>query len=199
MEQDTYQTVGVYVGQDTYQAGYLAAGLLHGHLRPSESLLILHLTTHFKEALHYRAKEEGCRAYFEQLGYPPEKVQAHHFPNYDNPNALRASIDGLLNDHPVGAMMVTSSRAHYLAEALSDGTRVPILGFDPISANVELLKRGQIQFLINQHPKAQGYLGAMLMLDQLIRKQEIPPLRFLPLEIVVRENVDYLSQDLLLV
>jgi LacI family transcriptional regulator len=188
-----------FVGQDAYQAGYLAAGLLQGHLQPGESILVLHLTTHLKEALHYQAKEEGCRAYFDQQGCRPEKVRAVHLPDYRNHQSLGQQVAALLRSQPTGGIVVTSSRAHHLVEAWPKLPRLPILGFDPIPANTHWLKAGHLQYLINQHPRAQGFLGAMLMLDQLIRKQAIPPVRYLPLEIVVRENLDYLSTDLLLV
>jgi LacI family transcriptional regulator len=188
-----------FVGQDAHQAGYLAAALLHEHLHEQESLLVLHLTTHLKEALHYQAKEQGCRSYFDQLGYGPEKVRALHLPNYRDHDHLGRQLADCLQAHPTGAIMVTSSRAHHLAASWPALARIPVLGFDPIPANTQSLKAGHLRYLINQHPRAQGFLGAMLMLDQLIRKQEVPPLRYLPLEIVVRENVDYLSQDFLLV
>lgn len=187
-----------FVGQDAYQAGYLAASLLHKRSKSGMRFAILHPTRSIKDAVHLRAKAEGFNAYFEQIGYPTSLTSAHHIPDYRDESSLQAYLHNLVSQGPaLGGICVTNSRAHLIAAQIGENQDGPVLGFDPTAKNIAALKAGQIDFLINQHPKAQGVIGANLFKELLLRKQAPPPVRFLPLEIIVRENVDYFAADLL--
>ncbi len=66
-----------------------------------------------------------------------------------------------------------------------------MVGFDLIEPNVEYLHRNIIDFLINQNPMRQGYLSIVNLFNHLVLKKEVEQLQYLPLDIVVSENVDY--------
>jgi LacI family transcriptional regulator len=54
-----------------------------------------------------------------------------------------------------------------------------------------------INFLINQNPKRQAFLGINHLVGHLILKKEAPSSDLLPLEIISRENLDsYLSSGI---
>ena len=57
--------------------------------------------------------------------------------------------------------------------------------------NIKLLNNGMISFLINQNPKGQGYWGISHLVDALIFKKEVPVFKYLPLDIVTKENLNY--------
>ncbi|MBK8562117.1 MAG: hypothetical protein IPN76_01915 [Saprospiraceae bacterium] len=48
-----------------------------------------------------------------------------------------------------------------------------------------------IDFLINQNPVEQGYLGITCLFNHLLLKTTVEKVQYLPLDIVVTENVDY--------
>jgi LacI family transcriptional regulator len=184
-----------YVGQDAYQAGFLGARLLHSNLPKGQHPLIIHLEQQVDNAPHLLAKAHGFRAYFNQpeIAIP---TLTEEITTFDNPQTLINKWATINKKHDnIGAIFVTNSRAHLLANALADqGHPIPpIVGFDPIPTNLAALQQGNIQFLINQHPKAQGYLGASTLSDYLLRQVDIPPDKLLPLDIVVRENMAYLG------
>ena len=60
-----------------------------------------------------------------------------------------------------------------------------------IDPNIKLLKENKIDFIINQNPILQGYLGIMNFVNHFILKKEIRPTQYLPLDIVLKENVDF--------
>ena len=53
------------------------------------------------------------------------------------------------------------------------------------------LQEDKIDFLINQNPNDQGYLGVMSIFKHLILKEKVEQIQYLPLDIVVKENVKY--------
>jgi LacI family transcriptional regulator len=80
-----------------------------------------------------------------------------------------------------------------LVQALDPSTqqRVKVVGFDLIQPNLELLAENNIRFLINQNAWHQGYMGILTIVNHLILRKKIPLLQYLPLDIIVRENVEY--------
>jgi LacI family transcriptional regulator len=60
-----------------------------------------------------------------------------------------------------------------------------------IDDNLKYLQENKIDFLINQNPNEQGYIGVMSIFKHLILKQEVERIQHLPLDIVVKENVKY--------
>jgi len=185
-----------YVGQDAYQAGFLAGRLL-GQAIPTAALpLLLHLDQDAANAPHLQAKAHGFKAYFTQQGLPQPQVIEREIKHFNSPTELLTTLQAILNEEPkIGGIFVTSSRAHLVAAAwtASSQPHLPLIGFDPLPANLAALRQGKIHALIHQHPKAQGYLGLLTLSDHLLRKATIPPLKLLPLDIVLRENMDYLD------
>jgi LacI family transcriptional regulator len=57
--------------------------------------------------------------------------------------------------------------------------------------NIHYLNEGIIHFLINQNPKGQGFFGVQLMVDHLLFNKQVEPIRYLPLDIITKENAQY--------
>ena len=68
---------------------------------------------------------------------------------------------------------------------------IKIVGYDLLEKNVAYLNHGIIDFLINQNPEHQGYLGVNYLYKKLMLKEEIPFENQMPLEIIVKENCIY--------
>ena len=94
--------------------------------------------------------------------------------------------------------MILSSRAADIIELIHPEikTDMKVVGFDTTPKNVYKLKKGQITFLISQKSFNQGYKSIITMVNYLIHKlkpdSEIPT----PLEIVTKENVDFIEYDM---
>jgi LacI family transcriptional regulator len=66
-----------------------------------------------------------------------------------------------------------------------------MVGFDLIEENLDYLKQDKINFLINQNPVKQGFLGVMNIFNHLILKKELTKKQYLPLDVVMLENMQY--------
>lgn len=64
-----------------------------------------------------------------------------------------------------------------------------------IEPNIELLKDDKLDFIINQNPIQQGYMGIMNFVNHFVLHKEVQETQYLPLDIVLKENVDFYVQN----
>jgi len=183
-----------YIGQESYQSGVLAGRLLNFELNDGDHAMVLNLDKAVTNARHLLDKEKGFRDFFTGVHDKSVTVYYEVFEDFDDPSALRAWMAGQLEQTPrLTGIFVTNSRAYKLVDALDDKLlrRIKIVGFDLVEPNLHYLGENKIQFLINQNAWHQGYLGIMAIVNHLILNKEIGRHQYLPLDIVVRENVEY--------
>jgi LacI family transcriptional regulator len=183
-----------YIGQDSYQSGYLAGKLIHYGQPDPSSILIAHIDEEISNAAHLITKEQGFRNYFTENKldekYNILRVELNRCSRED----FGSRLDALISNTPdLFSVFVTTSKAHDIAEYLEERkiTNIKIIGYDLISENLRYLNNGLIHFLINQNPKGQGYWGINHLVDHLVFKKKVPVLKYLPLDIVTKENLDY--------
>lgn len=183
-----------YIGQDSYQSGVLAGRLLNFGLHDGDQAMILNLDKEVLNARHLQAKEEGFKDFFQSLDKKSIEIFSEIFEDFDDPGKLKAWVSQQFKKYPrLNGFFVTNSRAYKLVGALDalSQNRVKVVGFDLIEPNLKYLEENKIQFLINQNAWHQGYLGIITLVNHLILQKGIPPLQHLPLDIIVRENVEY--------
>ena len=189
-----------YIGQDSYQGGKLAGKLFDISLRDSGDLLILHLGASMDNAMHIMDKERGLSNYFDQRN-ANIRIIKEEFGAYSEPEKFSNFLKAIFRrEQNIKGIFVTNSRAHYLMDALDKigfSDKLCVVGFDLIEENCALLRNGKINFLINQDPMRQGNLGLLTLVDHLLFQKNGVPLSFLPLDVVVAENVDmYLNNNI---
>ncbi len=186
-----------YIGQDSYQSGMVAARLIHFAIPNRTTALLVNLDADSPSAQHLMDKERGFRNYFDQHPDHHCQVVTLNFPHYHQPEALLAFLKDTFQEYPnLAGIFVTNSRAYKIVPCLKHLQQdVVLVGFDLINENLDYLRSGEIDFLINQNPVLQGYLGIMNIINHLLRQQEIVPLQYLPLDIVVVENCEYYQKS----
>lgn len=183
-----------YIGQDSYQSGVLAAKLLDFGIENGDGVMVLHLEKGIYNAKHLLAKEQGFQNYF--IEHPNRNIQIIKT-SFEEPTdsvAFRKFMNYQLKSYPnLKGIFVTTSRAYHLVNVLSDiqTKKIKLVGFDLIPDNLANLQAEKIDFLINQNPVKQGYLGILNIFEHLVRKKEIKPIQHLPLDVVMQENVSY--------
>lgn len=187
-----------YIGQDSYQSGYLAGKLIHYGLSDPCSILIAHFDEETSNAAHLEKKERGFRNYFLQnnLLQKYDILQADITrPNYAS---FVSQLDDVFESNPnIKAVFVTTSKSFEIASYLNQKHihDVHIVGYDLLAKNLHYLKNNTIDFLINQNPKGQGFWSLKLLADKLIFNKEVPMLKYLPLDIITKENVNYFVDE----
>ena len=183
-----------YIGQDSYQSGILAGRLLNFGLRDGDHVMVLNLDKEVQNARHLLDKERGFKDFFETVTNKNIGIHAAIFEDFDDLPKMQHWLKTQFDQNPnLNGFFITNSRAYKLVEGLDEATqnRVKIVGFDLIAPNLSLLAEGKIRFLINQNAWHQGYLGIMTFVNSLIMRKETPRTQYLPLDIIVNENVEY--------
>nr|WP_121270307.1 substrate-binding domain-containing protein [Pedobacter schmidteae] len=190
-----------YIGQDSYQSGQVAGKLIHYGQSQGSSVLIAHIDEEISNSAHLTKKEQGLRNYFIQnkLDHQYEIIKAEL--NLRNYALFVEQLDAIFESNPqLQFCFVTTSKAFEIAKYFEQKfiNHIKIIGYDLIPQNLHYLNKGSISFLINQNPLGQGYWGINQLLDHLVLKKEISAIKFLPLDIVTKENLNYYIDDSLL-
>ncbi|WPV01992.1 substrate-binding domain-containing protein [Mucilaginibacter sp. cycad4] len=187
-----------YIGQDSYQSGFLAGKLIHYGQPDSCSVLIAHIDEETSNAAHLLKKEQGFRNYFSQNNLEHQYKILRVELNRSNAAVFMKQLSDVIDSTPdLASIFVTTSKAHEIAKYLEQRyiKHIKIIGYDLLAPNLYFLNKGTISFLINQNPKGQGYWGIYQLTDSLVFKKEVPVIKYLPLDIVTKENVNYYADD----
>lgn len=192
-----------YIGQDSYQSGVLAARLLGLQVHePGKQCLILHLEKDVKRARHLAEKEQGFRDYFHNHPSLQIDVVGQSFSPAQGTDTLQAFMKQNLPPlEQLAGVFVSTSRAYLVADYFFSVAHRPIslVGFDLIPANIKLLEKGKVDFLINQNPSKQGYYALMQLVSLLLEQKGQQETINVPLDVVLKENLSYYqkaTQDL---
>jgi LacI family transcriptional regulator len=184
-----------FIGQNLYQSGLLAAKLLHYGLSGPDTYLVAHIAEDFANSPHLITKEQGFREYFETNGLTGTATIIHaDFAE----QSIHRQLDALLHQYPdLRGIFVTTSKTYVLAPFLKNlrQKNIRLVGYDLLEKNLECLNEGLIDFLINQNPRGQAYQGIACLTDYLVFRKSVPPIKYLPLDIVTRENARYYLEE----
>lgn len=183
-----------YYGTHSFDSGYIAGRLLHGEVDNEEEIAIFH----FKRSGDSRSpqeikREEGFRSFMQEHNF---KGEIHTLTIHANMSDYNIRLLGdLFNSHPkLRSGVIFNSRAHILAgyiSSISPSREFRLLGYDVIDANVHYLKEGVITHLISQRPEVLGYHCVKALYRYLVLKEKIEPINYMPIDILMKENIDY--------
>ncbi|NEU07019.1 LacI family transcriptional regulator [Flavihumibacter sp. R14] len=186
-----------YIGQDSYQSGYVAARLTHyGNPEPC-SILIAHIDEEPSNAAHLLKKEQGFHDYFRKKDPDGKYTICRSDLNRQSMPAFRKQLDkDIAQNSSLRSIFVTTSKAYEIAKYLEEKglSHIRIIGYDLLEKNLYYLNNDVISFLINQNPMGQGYWGISILTDFLVFKKPVPLIKYLPLDIVSAENVSYFTE-----
>lgn len=183
-----------YVGQNSYNSGYLAARLFHLRLKKGDEVIAFNLGHNLANAQHYTDKLEGLKSYFAEHKMYDNPVVWYEFDQFLDDEKLKTFWEEVKSNHPnMKGIFFTNSRAYRIVKYFSkkDIDKYDVVGFDMIEPNIMYLKEDKIDFIINQNPILQGYTGIMNFVNHFVLKKEVKKIQYLPLDIVLKENVDF--------
>lgn len=182
-----------YIGQDSYQSGYIAAKILMREYSEGKELMLF--LSNFREnpaEFQMQRRLEGFMRYLKEHHITPRIHEV--ILDRDNQEVTTATLDEFFKSHKgtyLGA--VFNSRIYQIGKYLKEsGRRMEgVLGYDLLPQNVEFLKAGVINSLIGQRPGLQGYCAVKTLADKIVFKREIEPVKYMPIDILMKENIDY--------
>jgi LacI family transcriptional regulator len=178
-----------HIGQDLEQSGRTAASLMNKLLPDSNEMMVVHVEESLENARHMQEKESGFNQYYETKNSSPARI---HVLKTDNLKKIEKTFLHLLKANPgIGGIYVSTSKVHIIAQILEKHSiKSCLIGYDLLDENIRYLKSGHIDFLIYQNPGIQSNLGISGLVDHILFKTEIPEKKLLPIEIVIRENIE---------
>lgn len=189
-----------YIGPNAYQSGRLAARLLAQHCTAGDKVLMIPLEQDYRNAQHMLEKERGFRDCFSEIA-PAVQVITADFENYNDPESLAAFLDKVVRKQPsLKGIYTSASRISKIAASIEEQgiDHVKLIGYDTLQENLMYLNRGTINYLINQNPSLMGYLGMIYLAKFLVFKSYPQQFNYLPLDVVLPENVSYFQNHYLL-
>lgn len=155
-----------FVGQDSCRAGACAACLMEQIAGSGGEMLLVGV-----DARHVSSEERlnGFAEYFRKRGTDVSHViygKGSHELTYRQTRDMIAAREHISGIFVSGAGL--SGAAHAVDDAGLTG-RIKVVGFDITESNMSFLKKGTVQFLIDQGPYMQGYRSVQLLTEAIFR------------------------------
>ena len=177
-----------YIGQDSYQSGYLGGKLLSYGIKTESNVLILQITRNLESTTRtnvFLQRIKGFYSYFKEQTNLPKFNFTEISIKYDTENQLTKDMFA-----EIDCVFIPNSRVHIIAKFIkeNDLKHIRIVGYELLKQNLEYLNDGVIDFLIHQNPIEQGYRGINHLYKKSVLKEPVDSLHYKPLEIIVKEN-----------
>jgi len=195
------QYISTFIGQNSYTAGLITAKLFHKNIHAEKRrILCVTLGHQVANAIHITKKLDGLKDYSKSQGdiFEITEVNINDFQELGKLEKINAEIEtsGIIFD----GIFFTNSRVLPYVQASTwfknRNQNTCVVGFDLTPENVQLLKDGIIDFLLDEQPFLQGRLAMLTMLNDLIYRKNVKLKQYLPIHIIIKENVeDYCLND----
>jgi LacI family transcriptional regulator len=184
-----------YVGQDAFKSGYFAGKLASYLLNEGEAVMSvsIHEVKPSDNHVNFIQREEGLKNFIQDHSKKIRLI-SFNYNSFEQKNDLESEFLECLEKTPsVKVVFVTNSRGYKIASILEKNNirNRRIIGYDLIRPNIEYLKTGLIDFLISQEPVNQTYQGIMSLFNKLILNQEIEKEKWQPINLILKENLDF--------
>jgi LacI family transcriptional regulator len=180
-----------FVGQNLYESGQLGAELLSISQKEPGTYAILHIYDDISNSTHLSEKEKGFRDYFKNLSGPKNKAIGIDL-NFTHKRTLEKELNDLLATPDLRGLLVTTSKGASVVSSMLEKhgkNGIRLVAYDLLAENITFLKKGVIDFLIDQNSKQQAYFGITHLANYLLFKKQ-PPTALFALEIISRQNLN---------
>lgn len=182
-----------YIGQDSHMSGYIAAKLLMQSYREGQKLVLFLVNGKDNPAeIQMIRRMEGFMQYINE-SFPQVRVLEFVL-NKDNTTTDYEALENFFKNHPDAELgIVFNSRVYQVGNFLRESGRKmeALIGYDLLDKNTDLMKAGYVKYLIGQRPGLQGYRGIRALCEYVVFKQNVLSARFMPIDILMKENIDY--------
>jgi LacI family transcriptional regulator len=180
-----------YYGTNSLDSGYLAGRLLFSDINKDEDIAMFHFVHKGEYETRTSSREIGFKKYLEDSGHEVKvySISIHSEMTDDDKKILRKFVKSNSN---VRAGVVFNSKAHVLCRFFKENdVDFKVIGYDAIDANIDCMKDGSVSYLIAQRPEVQGVNCIRAMFRHLLLDEKIKRINYMPLDIIMKENLEY--------
>lgn len=180
-----------FIGQNLHQSGRLAAELLSKNHDHKGTFAILHVYDDVHDSVHLYEKEKGFKEFFSETDNNSNVISLDLATTHEA--SRETEIAQLLSNPDLCGVLVTTSKGASAVSSVLDKKgkgKIKLVAYDLLKENRHYLKKGIIDFLINQNSKRQAFLCVEQLSHHLLFSKKIQETHLFPLEIISRENLD---------
>ena len=185
-----------YYGQNSFQSGYVAAKLLLNSLPEHAQVLITRTKRKGGESNQTKARSNGFMQYIKDNKLMNFELIYVNLIDNDEETNIQVLREAFNLNKNIKAAITFNSKVHRLAKKLEtiNKTDVRLIGYDLLVENIKYLKSDVVSFLLGQRPDKQAYLTVRDMCSELVFKQKIKKINYVPIDILMKENIeDYME------
>ncbi|WP_291100536.1 MULTISPECIES: LacI family DNA-binding transcriptional regulator [unclassified Flavobacterium] len=165
------------VGQDSLQSGRLAGKLINYRQDHNAIYVIFNLFSENNINDNVMNRIKGFKTYFAENNKPKIKVEVMDI-SIDDPSLIDKIKERINTLDENDGIFIPNSKGHFISQFVDKEKIKRVVGFDLIRDNINSLKIGKIDFLINQKPYDQAYQGLEILYRYLGTNQK-------PLDVVL--------------
>jgi LacI family transcriptional regulator len=186
-----------YYGQNSFKSGYIAAKLLLALMPEGAQILVIRTKRKGSVSNQTLSRSNGFMQFVNDRKLENKieiiNVELNNNDDSENLEILRHTFSIHSN---IKAAITFNSKVYRLASLLEslNHSNVRLIGYDLLNQNIKYLQQGVINFLIAQRPDKQAYFSVRDMCRELIFRQEIKKINYVPIDILMKENIeDYIQ------
>ena len=182
-----------YYGQNSFQSGYIAAKLLLSSLQENTQIMVIRTQRKGSVSNQTITRYNGFMQYMQDNGLSDHfeiiNVELKNDDEISNLETLKNIFSANAN---IKAAITFNSKVYRLAMHLVSlhQSSIRLIGYDLLKQNVNYLQEGVISYLIAQRPDKQAYFTVRDMCRELIFRQEIKRINYVPIDILIKENIE---------
>lgn len=181
-----------FYGTDSVSGGMLSARMMLSLINKNDDILIVLLNSASgKRSNQSLNREKGFLEYLEKKNFTGN-IHRINLESVDS-KKNEQMLDDFFSEKNVKGVIVFNSTCHLVAKYFKDSNRQDtiLVGYDGIEENINMLKEGFVDVLIAQRPYYQGYESTKSLCNFLLKKIIPPKENYIPLDVVVSENVNF--------
>lgn len=187
-----------HILQDSYLSGRVAAQLMDIKVSKNGTLAVLQFSPTSMQI------DERIRGFTD---YIAEKRPAINIFNINvKSQAKRKEIEDNLAESllsiksKLSGVFVSNTLTFYAAKTVKENfkkNKIPVIGYNLIAKNIDYMKEGYIDFLINEKPEVQGYKAIYELYKSVVLGEEIQKSFMMPIDIITSEKIEYYLENYL--
>ena len=182
-----------YYGQHSFRSGYIGAKLLLQSLDNQVQVMVFR-THRTGETVSNQTSNryKGFMKYIDDEKSGVFELINVELINNDELSNRKIISDVLSKYSNIKAAITFNSRVNRLARHFEtlNHNNIRLVGYDLLEENIKYLKLGYISYLIAQRPDKQTYFTVRDMCKKLIFDQPVNKINYVPIDILMKENID---------